>query len=201
MNYSTKHKKAFITAGVISVALLCILIATQIVFTVSAVPVKVNCIKWDNTYEEVVYLAEKYNKNSLDSSEHSFSFDGTLPSDNPDDYMMISAFIDIRNKSYIDNYSVKAVISSADKFEENILFTFDADSVMSIRLHRHEEQSATVMAYAYVGNLSDDEIKELAKSLNASLDAEGTLFGRRKRNVSFKSCQDITVKDNRESSL
>lgn len=201
MNCLIKYKKAFIAAGVVATVFLCILIATQIIFTVSATPVNVNCIKWDNTYEEVVYSAEKYSKNSLDNSEHPFSFDGTLPSDNPDDYMMISACIDIKNKSYIDKYSAKALITSADKFEENILFTFDADSVESLFLHRHSKQSATVMAYAYVGNLSDDEIRELAKGLSVTLEAEGKLFGKRNRNISFKSCEDITIKDNRESSV
>ena len=195
---NNNKKRVLILAGVLLTVIFCTVAATQIIFTVSASPVNVRCIKWDNTYEKVVSLAEKYNSNTLDSSEHAFSFEGTLPSDNPDDYMVLTACFEVSNRSYVDKYSANAVISNADKFKENILFTFDANSVVSIWLHRHSRETANVMAYAYVGNLSDDEIYELAKGLTVSLDAEGKLFGNRNRSFSFKSCDDITIKDNRE---
>lgn len=195
-----KKKKSFMLICIAVIAVLFIAaLFHQIILPISATATKAECVKWDSTFEEITKLAERHNNGELDTVEHTHSFTGTLPSDNPDDYIVISCFFNIDNHSFIDKYMATAHITEIGKYTDNVLFSVDAGAVSSIQVFRNDTAQGYVRVYAYIGNLTDEQINELVQGLSISIDADGMLLGDRTKEISFAKCEDISKADKRDS--
>ena len=190
-----KVKKILIIVGII---VLIVAVFHQIIIPISATATKVECIKWDNTYEEITELAERHNRGELDTTEHAHSFTGTLPSENSDDYIVVSYFFNIDNHSIIEKYVATASVTGIEKYADNVLFSVDAGAVNPIQVYRNDSAQGYVRAYVFVGNLTDEQIHELVKGISVSIAADGLLWGDRTKEVSFSKCEDISQMDNRD---
>jgi len=191
-----KTKKSLIFVGII--VLLIVVVFHQIIIPISATTTKVECIKWDNTYEEITELAERHNRGELDTTEHTHSFTGILPSENSDDYIVISCFFNIDNHSIIEKYVATASVIGIEKYADNVLFSVDAGAVNPIQVYRNDIAQGYVRAYVFIGNLTDEQVNELVKGVSISIEADGLLWGDRTKKISFAECDDVSKMDNRE---
>ena len=191
-----KTKKSFIFVCI--VVLLIVVTFHQIINPISVTAIKAECIKWDNTYEEITELAERHNRGELDTAEHTHSFAGTLPSENSDDYIVISCFFNIDNHSIIEKYVATASVTGIEKYADNVLFSVDAGAVNPIQVYRNDSAQGYVRVYVFIGNLTDEQVNELVKGISVSIEADGLLWGDRTKEVSFTKCEDISQMDNRD---
>ncbi len=165
----------------------------QIVFPVRIAPSSVKC----STHSEEIYflegIANRYHSEELTDDEHAISFTGTLPSTNPSDYTAIRCDFDIKNHSFVEQYSVNATLRNAEKYKDNILFSVDANGVMTVPVWRRSDSSASILIEIYSGNLSEAQIQELVNGLEVEVKAYGWYFGTRSKIISYASCEAITM--------
>ena len=185
---------------VVVIAIICVLfiaaltavILTQVIFTIKTSPTKVKCLNSDATYT-IEYTAERYLSGTMSDYEHAWAFDGELPSKDPADYIDIYLMFDVENTCYVDQYTVDATLKSAAKYSENILFVTDAGAVVTPHVWRRQTTQAYVLLEVYIGNLNEDQIRELVSGITLSVKAQGDYFGTRNRTVSFKECDNISI--------
>ena len=172
---------------------------SQTVFSVGAYPDRVECVSWDATYESLLSVAERFDTGHAEAWEHAYSYTGTLPSDDPRDYMNIHLCFTAENKSFIDSYMLGGTLGGAEKYGDRILFYSDADAAYKVRLGRRESPGAkkaagsSVILDVYVGGLTDEQIKELARAVTVVVTAEGGIFGAKNIAVPFAGCGSVTV--------
>lgn len=182
----------FIPLDVILIAL----ILTQVIFTIKTSPMNVDCMIWDEM-ESIEVTIESFRAGTLDDYEHAWSFNGELPSDDPNDYADIYCRFKVKNTGYIDQYKIDATLKSAEKYSENILFVIDAGAASTPRVWRRDTTQACVILKVYIGNLDENQIQELVNGLTLSVKAHGDYLGTRHRTVSYKKCDDITIDNSR----
>lgn len=188
------NKKVFFKCGVIVIVLMLILIVLfQTVFTIKVTPAEVQCIRWDATFVSLEASAERYNNNTLADTECAYSFTGELPSQSPDDYINIYCYFDVKNISFIDQYSINGTLKSSNKYSENILFVSNANAAFTTRLFRNSTESVYIILDVYVGNLNEKQIMELVQGLTITVKAYGDLFGPRSKEVSFDKCENVLM--------
>ncbi len=192
-------KKVFFAIAVLAVfALAVYAVLSQTVYTVGAYPDRAECVSWDATYESLLSTAERFDTGAAEAWEHAYSYTGTLPSDDPRDYMNIYLYFTAENKSFIDSYTLGGTLSGAEKYGDRILFYSDADAAYSARLGRRESPGAktaagsSVILDVYVGGLTDEQIKELVGAVTLEVTAKGGIFGTKNVGVSFADCGSVT---------
>ncbi len=168
-------------------------VCTQIIFPVKVSASKVECVSWDATFEAIKAQAQQYNSGQLDDTIFAYSFNGELPSNNPDDYMNIYCYFDTVNISMIDKYSINATLKKSDSFTDNILFVSNANTTYLSGVDRNDTTSAYIILDVYIGNLDKEKIEQLVRGLDITVKAYGDYFGTREKVVSYKNCENITI--------
>ncbi len=193
MNTERFKKSLFIKIGtIIFLIVLVVTILSQMVFTIKATPKQVECVRWDATFISLESMIERYNSNELNDYEYAYSYDGELPSKNPNDYINIYCYFDVQNKSLIEQYSIDGTLKDANKYSENILFVSNANASFTQQIFRDSTKSAYIVLDVYIGNLNEDQINELVEGLTITVKANGRFFGTRSKNISFDECEDIS---------
>ena len=183
-------KKIITIIGLILVIVVSILYVTQIKFAISGKICEVKCISWDATYESVVASAEAADNKNLPSDVIAYSYDNSLPSENPNDYMNIYVYCDVKSSS-IQKYNLKMSLSSAEKYKENILFI--SEQPVGADTDRFGKDNMYIILDVYIGNLNDEQIKELVRGLDVKIKGYGEFVGKSETNVSFDKCDKIKI--------
>ncbi|MFP3155710.1 hypothetical protein LQZ18_15030 [Lachnospiraceae bacterium ZAX-1] len=156
----------------------------------------IDCITWDATYVSIEAFAnEYYPKDDYDkNTTFIHAFNGTLPSDKPEDYMDIYCSFEVINRSLFDQVYVDALISKLGEHAGNVLWSDSAGSGFGTYLHRLSKDSITFRLAIYIGDMTDDNIKEMVQTMKASALCEGKYLGTREKEIGFKNSKDkITI--------
>lgn len=189
------NKKFIFRIGVVTIitALSISIVLSQMIFTIKVFPTEVQCIRWDATFVSLEATVERYNNNTLSDTEYAYSFTGELPSNNPDDYINIYCYFDVKNISCIDQYSINGTLKSSSKYAENILFVSNANAAFTTHLFRNSTESAYIVLDVYIGNLNEEQIQELVQGLTITVKAYGDLFGSRIKEATFNKCENVLM--------
>ena len=166
----------------------------NVLFPMKIEPVKIECINWDATYPYVEAFEESYKTGEYDKDTTIIhNFDGTLPSHNPDDYA--SVYIDIKatNRCFFDHFSVDGYISKIEKNSDMALWSATLSSVISTTVFRTSSSGATINMDLYVKDRSDEEIKEMLRSITIDVVYKGDILGKRTATVQLADVEDITI--------
>ena len=184
-------KKKITIAGLILGVFILVIYITQIKYSINGKATEVECSSWDATYGSVVASAEAADNKNLPSDTIAYSYDNSLPSENPNDYMSIYVYCDVKSSS-IQKYNLKMSLSSAEKYKENILFI--SEQPTGADTDRFGKDNMYIILDVYIGNLSDDQIKELVRGLNVKIKGYGEFVGKSETNISFDKCDKIAIK-------
>ena len=198
VNRKTFLKIISIAIPVLLATMLIAVILTQVVFTIKASPVNVEGVTWDATYS-IEDTAKRFQSGTMFDYEHAWSFNGNLPSDDPNDFIDIYCWFEVENTGYIDQYTMDATLKSAENHSENILFVTDANAVVTSRVWRRSSKRAYIILQVYIGNLDEDQIRDLISGLTLSVEAQGDYFGTRHRTVSFDTCDNVSIENVRNN--
>ncbi len=187
-----KKKIIFIISIVIFVAFVLVM-TNQVLFVADVSTKSVKCSSWDATYNGIVTLADKYTNDKLEDDEHAYSFNGELPSNNPEDYMSFDCSFEVDNNSIFDDFAINATLAGTEKYKENILFVSDANSAMIHNANKMDKTTAWIVLYVYTGNLTDEQIRELANNLSVTVKLYGKYLGTRTKTISFEKCDNISI--------
>ena len=125
--------------------------------------------------------------------EHFISFDGKLPSENPDDYIDINLYFHTQNISLWNDYKIDATLEDASKYKENILMIIDASNPVTESLFKHEKVDARVNLLVYKNSMTEDQIKEMIKSIKLKIKYYGKYLGVIEKTISLDNCTDFKV--------
>ena len=198
VNKKTFLKIIGITIPVLLATMLIAIILTQVVFTIKTSPLKVEGVTWDAT-DTIEYTVERFQSGTMFDYEHAWSFNGKLPSDDPNDFIDLYCWFEVKNTGYIDQYTMDATLKNAENYSENILFVTDANAVMTPRVWRKSSKQACIILQVYIGNLDENQIRELISGLTLSVEAQGDYFGTRHRTVSFDTCDNVSIENVRSN--
>jgi hypothetical protein len=190
-------KKKIIRRIIIIVFAVCFLglIFSQIVFPVRFSPLKVECVKWDAVYPSIEYKAETTNRGELEDGTYVYSFNGELPSDNPEDYMSIYCYFMASSNCLIDKFNINAILKDAAIYKEKILFVTQADAVYGYRIGRLEQTECYVILDVYVGDMNEMQIQELVRGIEIDIRVYGDYIGQREGKVMYNKCENITLEN------
>lgn len=198
VNKKTFLKIIGITIPVLLATMLIAIILTQVVFTIKTSPLKVEGVTWDAT-DTIEYTVERFQSGTMFDYEHAWSFNGKLPSDDPNDFIDLYCWFEVKNTGYIDQYTMDATLKNAENYSGNILFVTDANAVMTSRVWRKSSKQACIILQVYIGNLDENQIRELISGLTLSVEAQGDYFGTRHRTVSFDTCDNVSIENVRSN--
>ena len=187
-------KKILLSLAAITIIFLGTVIYTQIWKPLVIKPKEAQCIVWDATYDAVKAkaedaLADEYDKTSF----FIHSFDGVLPSDNPDDYMSVYCTLQVKNRSIFHMNSVNAVVLELNNYEKNVLFSDSSDTVVSGGLWRFTTEDETFRLIIYIADMDETAIRDLIKGLKAKVTFEGDFIGVREKIIDFADCDNVIV--------
>lgn len=182
--------KIKIISGIILAIIVVITIYTQLYAPVVVEIESIKCVSWDATYITLEALADAYSTGEYDkTTTFIHSFNGKLPSENPNDYMDIYCKIKVKNRNIIDDFSVDAAVSELGKNSENVLFSFPASCITKPLVFKSSENTITFILDIYIGNMTESEIKELVQGMKAKFVYSGKYLGKREKIISFKNCE------------
>ena len=182
---------------VIPVIVVGILVFTiiQIVFPIKAEIDHIECVTWDATYDTLVAYAEQVESGNYDPNTlFIHSYDG-IKSENHSDYMNVYVYINVKNLSLFSNYTVDAAISEIEGYETNVLFSHTASEMFSNNIEALSNQGILVRMDIFVGDLSEDEIRQLVKATKIKIVANRGMFGNYEKEISLSGCDNITIEN------
>ena len=155
---------------------------------------EVKCENWDATYVSVKAFEEMYNKGEYNKDTTVIhSFNGKLPSDNPKDYMSVYIDIDVKNRNWFQIYSVDGYISNIEKYEDMALYSATMGDAEEINVFRNSNKVGTIVLDLYVGNHTDDEIKEFVKGITINMSGKGDIIGKKKMSIKLADIDNISI--------
>lgn len=155
---------------------------------------EVKCENWDATYVSVKAFEEMYNKGEYNKDTTVIhSFNGKLPSDNPKDYMSVYIDIDVKNRNWFQIYSVDGYISNIEKYEDMALYSATMGDVEETNVFRNSNKVGTIVLDLYVGNHTDDEIKEFVKGITINMSGKGDIIGKKKMSIKLADIDNISI--------
>lgn len=155
---------------------------------------EVKCENWDATYVSVKAFEEMYNKGEYNKDTTVIhSFNGKLPSDNPKDYMSVYIDIDVKNRNWFQIYSVDGYISNIEKYEDMALYSATMGDAEEINVFRNSNKVGTIALDLYVGNHTDDEIKEFVKGITINMSGKGDIIGKKKMSIKLADIDNISI--------
>lgn len=131
--------------------------------------------KKDNPNDETRYLNEKKD----------------LPSNNPKDYIKVFYSIKANNKSIFDISRVDMLIYEIYKYKDRFLYSYSSSDVINNAVNRLGKSTITCGYYVYIGGLSEDEKKELMKSVSVKLVYQTEFFGTRTKTINMNNIQNF----------
>lgn len=157
-------------------------------------PKKVVCQNWDATYVSIkafeeMYLSENYNK----STTVIHSFQGKLPSENPKDYMTVYISLEAKNRCWFDSYIVDGSITEIGKYKEMALFSYTLGEGGTIQVFHNSVKEGTIVLDIYIGNHTDEEIKEFIRSISIETISKGKIMNKKKSTISLENMEEITI--------
>lgn len=155
---------------------------------------EVKCENWDATYVSVKAFEEMYNKGEYNKDTTVIhSFNGKLPSDNPKDYMSVYIDIDVKNRNWFQIYSVDGYISNIEKYQDMALYSATMGDVEETNVFRNSNKVGTIALDLYVGNHTDDEIKEFVKGITINMSGKGDIIGKKKMSIKLADIDNISI--------
>ena len=155
---------------------------------------EVRCENWDATYVGVNAFEEMYNKGEYNKDTTVIhSFNGKLPSDNPKDYMSVYIDIDVKNRNWFQIYSVDGYISNIEKYQDMALYSATMGDVEETNVFRNSNKVGTIVLDLYVGNHTDDEIKEFVKGITINMSGKGDIIGKKKMSIKLADIDNISI--------
>ncbi len=185
-------KKVIITGCILLVSILVLFIYTQFIKPIDCKINAISCITWDATYVSLESFHERYHSGDLiEKQQVIYSYDGTLPSNNPKDYMDFYFEVGVNNRSLTDDVDVNVIVSSIDKYKDRVLYGYNSDQMIPGYAHKMSSGQTQILFTAYIANMTDEQIKEMAKSVTIRATAEGENIGSRVQNI---SCDTRNIK-------
>ena len=155
---------------------------------------EVKCENWDATYVSVKAFEEMYNKGEYNKDTTVIhSFNGKLPSDNPKDYMSVYIDIDVKNRNWFQIYSVDGYISNIEKYQDMALYSATMGDAEETNVFRNSNKVGTIVLDLYVGNHTDDEIKEFVKGITINMSGKGDIIGKKKMSIKLADIDNISI--------
>ena len=124
------------------------------------------------------YFEYGYENSNSDQQNcyQNFNTSKALPSDVPSDYLRIDYSIKCNNHSIMNIYNGMLTVKKLpSKYEDRILYSML--QVTSTGASRFKGDNAQVIVFAYIGNMSEDEIYEMVNDFKFSLNYERDVFG------------------------
>ena len=196
--YKKKMKKKIIiiTGCTLLACVLVLGIYTQFIKPIDCYIKAVNCITWDATYSSLESFDERYHSGDFSENDQViYSYDGTLPSNNPKDYMDFYFKVEVNNRSLIEDYGVDVTVFSIDKYSERVLYGYNSDQILPGYVFNMSNQDIEILFTAYVADMTEEQIKEMVKSVIIRTTVEGGDIGSREQNISCNSCDNIVVEN------
>lgn len=154
----------------------------------------VKCENWDATFTAIKAFEENFNKDEYDKDTTKLhNFDGKLPSENPKDYMSVYISLGAKNRSLFESYIIDGVISKIETNQEMALYSTTLGAVERMQVFRNSEKDGMLVLDIYIGDYSDEEIKEFINSITIQTVCKGSLIGKKEMSVSLKNVKDITI--------
>ena len=186
---------------IIITSVLVFCVAAWMVFTQLYRPIvssvkEISCETSDATYVGLESLHQRYNNGELDQNEAIlFAYNGTLPSENPKDYMNIYYTIEGTNRNLFDDFIINVGFKDITKYSDRVLYGYDSYQILPGYAYNASEYTLQVMITVYIADLSEEQIRELSQSIELSVLAEGKYLGKREQDISSKSCEDIRIEE------
>ncbi len=99
--------------------------------------------------------------------------------------------IEIKNRSFIEDYTVNAMFDSISNNLDRILFGYNSDQILPGYIFKRDSGGVSVMLMAYIGDMTEEQIKGMARSVQIKITTEGKYIGKRVKNMSSSSCDNI----------
>ena len=191
-----KKKVTIITGCILIVSVLVWGIYTQLIKPIDCKIKAISCTTWDATYSSLESFHETYHSGDLEENDRViYSYDGTLPSDNEKDYMDFYYEVEINNRSLTEDFSVNAIVTSIDKYSERVLYVYNSDQMLPGHVFKMSKGGVKVLFTAYIGDMTDEQIKEMAKSVKIRTTVEGEGIPCRVQNISCGTCNNIEIEN------
>lgn len=181
-------RKTKIIITLLLLLVICITLYTQIWKPLSVKPTEVQFIA--ENLEDDYLIPEKNLFSTLEENKTTYyahSFKGSLPSDNPEDYMTIYCTLKVSNRSIFNINSFKASVFELNNYENNVLFSISSDVVKASPKWRLSSDEKTIRLYVYIGDMNDEALRDLVEGMTARITYEGNFIGAREEIISFKS--------------
>ena len=142
----------------------------------------------DMEYEYISTFAETYEKYEwYKDTTILHSWNGTLPSENPDDYMTINWDITLKNRSSYGSVLVDAHISDITSHKEAVLISHTASHAVAHYMDGFSKRTIWVLATVCIKDLNTAQIEELIKGMTVEVQFSGELMGTRTKTVKYKA--------------
>ena len=160
----------------------------QFVKPIKVIRSEIDCYVADSVYPYISTFAEDYEKNEYyKDTTFLHSWDGKLPSENPDDYMGITWNIILKNRCIYENILVDAYISGITNHKEAVLISNTASHVVTHYVNKLSEGQIWVLASVYIKDLNSTQIEELIKGMTVDVQYSGEFMSMRTETVKYKS--------------
>lgn len=180
--------------GIVIVLILMIgVVYTQLMKPLTMKPEKVDASVWYVGYESIEKQAEDINNGMKDDTMTIHSFNGKLPSNNPDDYMTIYFNVAIKNRSLFNISPIEAVVYELGSHKENVLFSYSSSAGFMGRALRFTSTVVTFPIHVYVKGMDEQAIEELIKDVKAKVVYKGDFIGTKEQIIDFSKCKNIKI--------
>lgn len=154
----------------------------------------VMCQNWDATYVGIKAFEEYYANGNYDKDTTILhGFNGKLPSENPKDYMNVYISLQGQNRSCFEAFTVDGYISNIAIYGDMALYSTTVSSVETMQIFRCSEKEGTLVLNIFVGNHTDEQIKEFIQSITIQVNSEGSIFGKRDTIISLADFEEIII--------
>lgn len=186
-------RKTKLIVAIVSALIACMCLQLFLGSSVTVSGAKV--VYWCSAYDSIEAQAEDVDKgNGSDDYLHVVSYDGKLPSSNPDDYITVYLNFSAKNLSYIQDVAVSAYLEDIGKYKENVLFATDSDGILPMLLYNGYKGDGYIILDVYTGNLKDEQIEELIRSVTVKIVNDKEYMGSSEKVLSYENVDSIEIK-------
>ena len=90
-------------------------------------------------------------------------------------------------------YSVDGYISNIEKYQDMALYSATMGDVEETNVFRNSNKVGTIVLDLYVGNHTDDEIKEFVKGITINMSGKGDIIGKKKMSIKLDDIDNISI--------
>ncbi len=158
-------------------------------FGITADIESVECMVMDGTDGSILHSAEMVDSDRYEEGLTRYSYDGKLPSENPNDYMTIYCNLHVKNNSLFEQVRVDANVSYVENSVENLLFSYSSSNVVYRFVDSGEDAVITARMHLYIADMSDEDIEKFIDGVIVDFIVGGEV----RKQIKLSDCENVII--------